>query len=290
MSQDHSILIVAFDGLDKRYIDRYDLENLQQDEYGSIDNVTDVEKIMTPELFASFATGEPTWEHGIRERGKWNSSFLNKYEKYLNPLNLMTIKRFLRSLPWFAKDGVTLEDHESETLFDVFDSSEALFVPTVSPSITQKVNWEHAAAVRNPVLDMDDALEMIEREFLWRKKRLFEEIENGHDLLMCHLFYPDHLQHHYQDEKMPEDRKKVLYQRMDDLAATIQEKAAGKYDYIVFMSDHGFAKTDGEGHNEHAFYSSNKPLFPDREPRIVDFFDVLVQKGNTDSISNGIDI
>ncbi|MFB6181088.1 MAG: alkaline phosphatase family protein [Candidatus Nanohalobium sp.] len=285
-----SILVVAFDGLDKRFVEKYGLNNIQQEEFGSIENSEDVEKIMTPELFASFVTGKPTEEHGIRDRGKWNKEFLNKYESVLNPLNLLSMKRFFKVFPSVSQDGVTLEDHEHETLFEKFEKSKSLFVPTVSPSVTQKVNWEHATAVRNPALDMDEALEFIEREFVWRKKVLMEELDRQHNFLMCHIFYPDHIQHHFQDWEMSEERKKSLYEEMDEFAGEILEKADLNYDCIIFMSDHGFASKDGEGHNQHAFYSSNVELFPDKEPKITDFFGRLTELGKTDKITSELDI
>jgi predicted AlkP superfamily phosphohydrolase/phosphomutase len=286
-----SILVVAFDGLDKSFIEEYNLENIQQEEFGSVENSEDVERIMTDELFPSFVTGRPTEEHGIRDRGKWNSEFLNKYERFLNPLNLLSVKRFFKVFPWISKDGVTLEDHDYDTIFDKIENSKSLFVPTVSPSITQKVNWEHATAVRNPVLDMDEALEMIEREFVWRKKVLMEEIDEEYDLLMCHFFYPDHMQHHYQDWEMPDEKKKEVYQRMDETAEEIKEKAEGKYEYIIFMSDHGFAsKREDEAHNRNAFYSSNVELFPNSELKITDFFDRFMDLVNTDKITSELDI
>jgi predicted AlkP superfamily phosphohydrolase/phosphomutase len=292
MVSQESILVVAFDGLDKELIEKFELENIQQNEFGPIINHTEVEKIMTPELFASFVTGKSTEEHGIRDRGKWNSEFLNKYEKFLNPLNLLSVKRFFKVFPWVSPDGVTLEDHEYDTIFDRIEDSQSLFVPTVSPSITQKVNWEHATAVRNPVLNMEEALEMIEREFLWRKEVLMREIEENYDLLMCHLFYPDHIQHHYQDWEMPDEKKKEVYSEMDKTAAEIKEKAEDKYDYIIFMSDHGLASKRKElHHNKNAFYSCNKNLFGDEDdPKITDFFDKIVDIGKTSSITDELEL
>lgn len=65
-----------------------------------------------------------------------------------------------------------------------------------------------------------------------------------------------------------------MYKETDKLAGKIKKKALQKgYEKIIFMSDHGLPTE--EGHNENAFYSSNKQLFGDEKPRITDFRDEL---------------
>ena len=65
---------------------------------------------------------------------------------------------------------------------------------------------------------------------------------------------------------------------MDELAKKIKQKALQKgYERIIFMSDHGLPAE--EGHNENAFYSSNKELFGEEKPHITDFYDKFKHRG-----------
>lgn len=61
-----SVLVVAFDGLDKDFIEKFELENIQQKEYSELDNKSGISSIKTSELFASFITGDTWEEHGVQ--------------------------------------------------------------------------------------------------------------------------------------------------------------------------------------------------------------------------------
>lgn len=61
-----SVLVVAFDGMDKSLIQERNLSSIKQNEFGYIDNHTDIHKIKTSELFASFLTGTTYESHSIK--------------------------------------------------------------------------------------------------------------------------------------------------------------------------------------------------------------------------------
>ena len=147
-----------------------------------------------------------------------------------------------------------------------------MFVPSYNPSIFT------AYGVNNYLMSMGGAYEkykLCQVDFERRKNDLFKEIEeNRNNLLMCHLHMPDHI-HHLFWEIGKEKEVKEMYNEMDELAGEIKKKAADKYDCIIFMSDHGLP-TETE-HNENAFYSCNRELFPDKEPHITDFHDKILE-------------
>jgi predicted AlkP superfamily phosphohydrolase/phosphomutase len=82
------VVVIAFDGLDKDLIEEFGLENLTQQEFGSIDNVSGMSSIKTSELFASFITGKNFENHGVKGIRKWDSQKVEKAEKIVSRLPL----------------------------------------------------------------------------------------------------------------------------------------------------------------------------------------------------------
>ncbi|WP_414837774.1 alkaline phosphatase family protein [Candidatus Nanosalina sp. VS9-1] len=282
-----NVLVVAFDGLDKELIEEFELENIRQEEFGSIDNQTGMKNIYTSELFASFITGTNWEEHGIEGLNKWKDS-RGEILDTLVPKNLLETKRGLHRVRETLKSALDAEetkwekeDLKVDTLFEKIDNSRPIFVPGYNPSTF----WTIEADLR-PLGFGKTPAETMEhydtREFSHRKEKLFSELENefipARDFLMMHFHRSDTFHHLYGDKDANYDEEKLreMYNEMDELAGEIKEKALEKgYDYIIFMSDHGLpAKI---GHNENAFYSSNKELFLDQTPKIMDFHDKVLE-------------
>ncbi|MFB6158862.1 MAG: alkaline phosphatase family protein [Candidatus Nanohalobium sp.] len=288
-----SILVVAFDGLDKELIDRYNCEHLKQQEYRSIDNKTNMSSIMTSELFASFITGENWKEHGVKgvtyPNSKPKKKLVNKLDNTKLAGLLPGYTRFidaLKELIGYRVEKYTKEDYEELTLFEVIEDSRAMFVPSYEPSLF----WLADSDLVNPLdkgFTLDEVARHYEREFVYRKKQFFEEIESeNRDLLMVHFHKPDIYQHLYEEDgKENEGKLEGMYAEIDSLAGQI--KANSDYDYIIFMSDHG--KPTQKEHNENAFYSSNKPLF-NSKPLITDFYDAILDISAQENETEGIDL
>lgn len=277
-------LIIAFDGLDKELIEKFGLENVVQEEYGTIDNKTGMSSIITSELFASFITGKTHEEHGVKGLFYYDGGIKGKIVEYLtDPKFVKNIRGFhrLRKILMAALDvekrRYTKENLDCKTIFEEVDNSRAMFIPGYNPDKF----WEMKCEARpleygygsEVYLDFWD-----NRSFQHRKRKLFSELDfMSRPLLMCHFHKVDIHQHLYGDKEIGNyDEKKLikLYKDTDRFAKEIKEKAldAG-YERIIFMSDHGLPSK--YGHNENAFYSSNKPLFPDRTPKITDFSNLL---------------
>jgi hypothetical protein len=280
------VLVVAFDGLDKELIEEFDLENIRQEEFGTIDNQTGMKNIYTSELFASFITGTNWEDHGIEHLTTWEDKTKGKVVETLAPKSIVeTTKGFHRlreTLKTFLKtDEVkySQEHIQEKTLFEKIDNSRAMYVPGYNPSIFWQLKAETLPLEYG--YGSDIAAEFWDtREHEFRKKNLFSELENEivspRDFLMVHLHRTDFHQHLYGDPTgvMDRDKLRKLYQETDELAGEILEKAEGKYDTIIFMSDHGLPAE--HGHNENAFYSSNTKLFEDT-PKLTDFHDRILE-------------
>lgn len=290
------VLVVAFDGLDKELIEKYDLEHVRQEEYGDIDNKTGMTEIKTSELFASFISGKTHEDHGIT--GHTNKEYEDeKSEKIITPIKEIVPKEWAYKIPALVSikdlmekglgaekvaERATKEDLETDTLFEKIEGSRAMYVPGYNPGMLWRTGSEVAAAQHGYSSDRQ-AQFWDRRGYEVRKKYFFKELENDivspRDFLMVHFFRPDQHQHYYGDPELSsynENKLKKMYMETDNLAKEIKEKAleAG-YDTVIFMSDHGLpAKWE---HNENAFYSSNTELFGEKIPKITDFHDKIIE-------------
>lgn len=279
-------LIIAFDGLDKKLVEKFDLENLLQEENGSIDNKTGMSRIITSELFASFVTGKTHEDHGAKGLHYYDNGIFGSFiEKTVaRPFVMQNIRgshrlhSVLLSLFDVERRRYTKEDLKTDSLFEKIDNSRAMFVPGHSPDLF----WETRCEGR-PLKYGYGSQEYLEfwdtRTHRHRKESLMSEISfMSRPLLMCHFHKPDLHQHIYGDKDGKYDEEKLLklYKETDKLAADIKERALETgYEQIIFMSDHGLP--EGNDHNENAFYSSNKELFPEKTPKITDFHDRILQ-------------
>ncbi|MDY6769128.1 MAG: alkaline phosphatase family protein, partial [Candidatus Nanohaloarchaea archaeon] len=251
-----NVLVVAFDGMDKELIDKFDLDHVTQDEYGQIDNHTGVKEINTDELFASFITGETWEEHGVTGIKEWDSPILNRIEGVFPKRGaLFTIgdmaKDGIKRFGGFERERYTREKIDCPTLFDRIDGSRALNIPAydVTPGI-EVFSW---------VLDkygIEHAEREARKEFRQRKEEFWAAMdEPASPLFMVHFHYIDSINHLYGDVLHDEEKLEAAYAEMDRFAGEILDAAEDRYDTIIFMSDHGLPTATE--HNENAFYSSN---------------------------------
>lgn len=280
---DENVLVVAFDGLDYELIQEFDLDNIPQEEFGKIDNSTDVYSIKTSELFASFITGK-TWEkHGVKGIDKYKNPKKRKIFSLLAP------DRYVKNVRGFYRLQTILEGildtervrHRKEdikvpTLFEKVNDSRAISVPSYNPS------WAWMMVLAKPMQmggTKEDAEEFCEMDHMWRKKEVDDLL--GYDFpysfSMIHLHKSDLWQHLYGFPVRDDQELRKMYKEMDEYAAEIKEKALETgYDTVIFMSDHGLPTE--KQHNKNAFYSSNKELFPDEKPHITDFHDEILKR------------
>lgn len=285
-----NVLVVAFDGLDKKLIEKFDLEQIVLDEFNTIDNSTDITDIKTSELFASFITGETSERHAVEGLKKEPETLKWKL------INLVTPKLLVRNLRGFYRLKEVLkrflgasnpakykkEDLKSSTLFEQIEDSRPMFIPSYNPDFL----WDAGGLGLITSLGYSKQKNIRiwdERSYEIRQEKLFSEIENPiispRSFLMVHFHRPDFHQHIYGDKHSgmyDEEKLRKLYREIDDLALEIKESAeeAG-YSHIVFMSDHGLP-TEYE-HNQNAFYSCNKELFGDETPHITEFHNKILE-------------
>lgn len=252
------LLIVGFDGLDYRKIQKYECDNfIEMESFGKL-NLESL-ALKTPTLWASMITGEKPDVHGIDRMNTFKGEKVRKWDKYvlkffeLFDLNALHLRKYL----WYQifDSGLLVPDQrfmKVDSIFERIADSKALEIPgyTEYPYIAGSIGVGKTWRKRSPV-SKERVLRDIKAEHLYRKKDLFENI-GEHTVLMQHFHYPDWFQHLFTTGA----RDQELYKEMNELAGEILEKA-GEDTLVLFCSDHGLE--DG-GHRDEAFYSANAEL------------------------------
>ncbi|MFB6295028.1 MAG: alkaline phosphatase family protein [Candidatus Nanohaloarchaea archaeon] len=282
-----SVLVVAFDGLDKDLIDQYNLTHLTQTEYGTIDNHTGMKEINTDELFASFITGETWEEHGVTGIKSWDNRLLNVVDRWFPKRGVLFRigdrgKDIVKAVLGADRSRYTRDELACETLFDQVPDSTALNVPVynIVPGID----------VFSYVLDRfgaEYAVREARKEFEQRKTEFRSVLEDDYTFLMAHFHFIDSMNHLFGHPVTDEERLRDAYEEIDEFSQEILDLVEDRFDTVIFMSDHGLP-TETQ-HNENAFYSCNHALFPDTEPHITDFHDTILHHLDTDD-TTGLDI
>lgn len=277
------VLVIAFDGLDRELINKFELESVVQENFGSIDNRKDMSKVITNELYASFITGKNHKKHGICGSLTYRNEISKKLfrdffdERIQNKIpGGRTIKSSLEFLPFLSSHKPTKDDYSVPTLFERIENSKDLFISGYS--------YYNAGLEMQPFklgknyIDREFAFRVYsQKEHQYRKRKLLRPINTYFDFLMCHFMLADVAQHFWGDESIgvDEERLRPVYGKIDSLAEEILNEFSDSFDIIIFMSDHGLV-TEKE-HNENAFYSCNKELFGDETPHITDFHDKILE-------------
>ena len=272
MSSLSRVLLVAIDGMDSELIEKYKCENLLgMEEYGGIDNSTGIFRIWTSELFASLITGENYEVHGVKGLAYWKNSKIEKLEKFFEKYHFFRKfnglrKSFYKKLG-FGLRGYTKDDYDIPTLFEKIPNSRSIDVPGYDIAFSKGGELIGNYGIEGAIRQQDYIAEK-------KKGDLLDAIDVDYDFLMAHFHKIDHY-HHWFWEMGEEEPVEEVYKEFDSLAAEILERAEGKFDYVIFMSDHGLPTP--EQHNENAFYSCNRELFDDKKPKITDFHDRIIE-------------
>ncbi len=277
------VLLIAFDGLDKELIEKFRCENLQQEEFGEIDNDSGICSRKTSELFASLITGKTHIDHGVTGLELWRNP--NQITKLENKLQGNRFFDKFRGLRWalyhsvsrfnFRRDWPTKEDLASKSIFEKVENSKPLFIPSYNPSLYFRARLPFRPLTlgfsAQNTLDFYDT-----REYEHRKSKVLAPVNKLYDLFMAHFHRPDLHQHMYGQEGVNFDERRLeeLYEETDELAGKIVNYFEDDFDVIIFLSDHGLPK--GLEHNKNAFYSCNAEMF-ESTPHITDFHDKILE-------------
>lgn len=275
MEEFDRVIIIAFDGLDRKKIQDFGLENVKQQEFGKLD--LEGMELHTGKLWASFITGVGPEEHGIERTMNWTNQRINRFENRVKDSRFFEFWKGVRWTVFRNWDrlnaevlGAYRENLEVETtIFEDFTPSISLNVPGYDKNTALTSIRIGNALGKDAPLSKDLMERDIDAEFMKRKEELFKALEEDFALLMAHFHKPDFMQHLYGFDM---EKQEETYREMEELAERIKQEA-GENDLIIFCSDHGLE--DG-GHRDEAFYSLSHDLGLEN-PGITDFRPILNQ-------------
>jgi hypothetical protein len=264
-----NLLIVAFDGADHDLIQRFGCENLQQVEFGRIDNHSHVNNVVTSELFASFLTGKPTDVHGIEGLRRWPDTRRGRLMERMSFLPAPAHNGFRRLLD-AQQRTYYCADLEHETFLDAVENTRSINFPAYDKQTLHDRIWTGLSLYDD--LDLTDTDSRA--EYFYRRRELLRHLQYAFDVLACHFIRLDTIQHIHEESAWDDPSiLKPYYAMIDALAGEIRAEA-DEYDYVLFMSDHG--RPEGKEHNHNAFYSVNEPLNLG-QPSLVEFHDLVLE-------------
>jgi len=284
------VLVVLFGGVDYKFLNQFPVSALKQKEFGpvKVDCLWKNRDVAT-QITSQLITGLTWKETGVRGR-----------RKYTNPRVEVLEKGFFQRLPFehrwrplreglyqclpgfrFEKRNYVKADLKCKTLFEKIENSKAVYVPSYNPEPDWALRRNILDPRKFPEFGEEGALDLLEKNFSWRRKKFLQELKKEYQLLMCQFQYIDSLQHLYiaycEHPKMEEIRKG--YARIDAFAEEIIRRAK-HYDLIFFLSDNGAAAHPserlGRTHHNRPFYSLNIPMGL-KEPNMRDFHDYILE-------------
>jgi hypothetical protein len=285
------VLVVIFGGLDVQFLSRWSCPSLQQAEWGPVvvDELHDQRDVAT-QITAQLITGKTWRENGVGDRKRQFIRYRRPLVRWVEQGPLASVSKGLakrrgvyHTFRWadVTEREFLKEDLACRSLFDRIPGSEAVYVPAYNPEPSWALGRNILDPRRYPGLGVAGAEDLLEKNHAWRRRRFLEALEGEpKPMLMTQFQYIDSVQHLYLDYVAPPDAAAVeaAYRRMDDFAADIKERAAAKYDRVLFVSDNGAARKDGyrPTHYNRPFYSVDAPVGLDR-PNLRSFHDLILE-------------
>ena len=298
------ILVILFGGTDHKFLREFDCKNLKQAEWNPlvVDDLRNQRDVAT-QITAQLLTGKTWRDNGIGDRRKTIFKYRRGWAKFVEEkIFRNTAKaRFRRSHIYQAlrsahdvSRNYMKGDITCPTLFDVIPNSRAVYVPAYNPEPSWALTRNILDPRKYPEFGFDGAVDLREKNFEWRKRALFKAMdEEPFDLLMAQFQYIDSTQHLYLVYADPprQDCVEQAYFAMDRFAGEILERAEGKYDRVVFLSDNGAARKEEwrPTHHNRPFYSLSWEEGLEN-PNLRDFFGHIVDWVQTPPNEGAVDV
>jgi hypothetical protein len=286
-----NVLVVIFGGVDTEYLGRFSCPSLVQEEWGQVvvDDLHDKRDVAS-QITAQLITGETWRENGVGDRKRqfisYRSSRVQQLEErvFRNVSKGRTKRRRLYDLLRWAdvtEREFVGEDLTCPSLFDRIPGSAAVYVPAYNPEPSWALDRNIFNPRRYPGLGVPEAVDLLDKNFSWRRSRFLEALRQPpKPLLVAQFQYIDSLQHLFLDYVTPPDEDEVEsgYRMIDSFAKEIKAEAAGRYDRVLFVSDNGAALKNGyqPTHHNRPFYSVDTAVGLER-PNLRDFHDLILE-------------
>jgi len=274
------LVILGIDGLEYGFVERYNLSNIMQEDYGKTD-LSDFDIIVTPPIWASFLTGRiykdimyPFKESIRRNKSPWWRAFKAIYNK----IPLVSRKFALKLLTNPMRSTLDyLKRKDVETILEEFNSW-FLTIPSYNDvhdpyashllregikELTKKGRFE------NKSIEFES---YIFKNFSIRKERLLASLNDNYKLWFFYTDLLDALSHLFISDRI---RMMKYYSEIDQLIAEVYKRVSNS-SVIFVVSDHGMRRVGRIGdHSDHGFWSVNKRLGNiSRNPKPTEFYNL----------------
>jgi len=257
-----NFFILGLDGLEYNFVEKWNLKNLQQLQYGTIEvPIGEGDNVPTsPEVWASFLTGKHISNLRFVKPFPVGAAldFLKFIRKHINiSLGLGRKVGGLAPSRFPRLKHKTFLDHSS---------FKEINVPYYSYD-HRPINVTHRFTKGE--LSLSEAIDTLLTIYEERKKQILDETERLRDVkvVFAYMHYPDILQHLFIRRL---HKIKEHYVDLDGYVSILKRKADSLF---LIVSDHGF-DLKKETHSKYGFYSSNKVLNP-KPKQITDFFKIV---------------
>ena len=275
------VIVLALDGLDHKFIERFRLKNIKQEVRGTIDLTTEFETILSIIIWTSFITGLPPEKHGVYSPWVISSNrFMNQVFRLRWHIPIVKNMAYYRIHKILRHIGIKLryvnkEDLKKMGLKTIFDyASEPIAINVLGYNAVPI--WEY---LDYELPDLSD-LGMDVEPLLWKqyndsRSLLLEAMDKEWDLLMVWINLVDWIQHLY----LGRNALKVMkaYFELEKLVYEVKKKLDDEC-FILVVSDHGFRLSAGRipEHSTVSFYSFNRDV-PWRPNKISDFASFIIR-------------
>ncbi|MFW5912288.1 MAG: alkaline phosphatase family protein [Candidatus Hadarchaeota archaeon] len=285
MKENRKICILGYDALEIDLVEKFDLPNLKQDEYGKID-ISDFETVYTPILWGSFLTGENLEPHFREDEG---SKLLQKFfhspykfiKKNVSGKIAVSLKRHLKNLGVVGKvegnvsSKNVAKDLEKETILDLVEKSKAINVPSLNRNRSKESSMKDRIEGKTSDSEYQKSVWAC---FEDTKRKLLENLDR--ELVMAWFGLADWMGHVYRGD-MDEMRK--TYEALDDFAGEVKRRFDG---LVLIVADHGMNQLGSYGDHtdmNYGYYSSSIELGL-KHPKMTEFYDIIegIITGNFD--------
>lgn len=266
------LLIIAFDGLDYELIQEFECESIVQQEFGKIDNNTDIPLRSTDPLFTSFLTGKTPKEHSVTGMSRYDNTLIERFENRLDKhqlfINFKGVREGLYQMLGVSPRKYTSGDIIGTPFTEITDSY-TINVPVLDQGNRQDPN----ILLKSPNMGLEDVREAVDKKFDIARRAFLSVLSENYELVFCHFHKADYYQHIYEGDV---DRLKPVYEELDRLAKDVKTESG--FETVLFMSDHGLP--EGRHHNTNAFYSFNREVGL-KTPHITDFKSFVLEQVST---------
>ena len=278
------VLILGLDALEYDLVEKWDLKNLKQEEYGkTILPISREDGYLYPEpatviVWPCFITGMPPKKMGIQTVKIYPFNILYKfYLKYIYPQEDEKKKRSIKDKSVYRKlmDNISniisslhlsrepnREDIKVPSMFDVIPNSIHRHIPTYDKDAFPNRGMVVKAlenSMYKPIFEKHAI-----KEFNERTKEVIEYIEkNNWNLFMEYFSVLDGIQHVFYNKP---NKIAKFYLMFDEFVGKVREKIDDDT-LLLIVSDHGQKRGL---HTDYGFYSANKPLGL-KNPKLIDF-------------------